>query len=104
MPEVDLATLIIDVLDRRFPSDSIYKFRWMHGTAIYVNDICYMSIRDGERHVEFTVMGYPPNRRMVDRNVKLYPSDPKFFDQVKELTLKNLVYYESKPEDRTQTS
>lgn len=104
MSEVDLATLIIDVLERRFPSDSIYKFRWTFGTAIYVNDICYMSIRDGERYVEFSMMGWPPNARMVVRHVKLNPADPKFFDQVKKLTLQNLVYYETKPEDRAKTS
>lgn len=101
---VELADLIIDVLQARFPLDKFYKFRWTTGTAIYVNDICYMALRDGDRRVSFSVMGYPPNMRMVDRNVDLYPANPEFFDQVKDLTYKNLVYYECKQEDIAQTN
>ena len=96
---VDLATLIIDVLQRRFPTDKIYKFRWTTGTAIYVNDICYMGVRD-DGSVHFSVMGV---QKTIDHDVKLYPADPAFFDRVKALTLQNMIYYEQSGPAATET-
>lgn len=99
--KIDLATLIVDALDRRFPSDSIYKFRWTGGTAIYVNDLCYMAVRDEDKCLHFYTMGVTDPKQ---HDIKLNPADPEFFDKIKALTLKNLVYYENKQEEQANKS
>lgn len=92
--KVDLATIIVDVLQARFPTDKIYTFSWKSGDVIYVNDVAYVSIYDDRSYVRVSVMGYM-EKHLVDHDAKLYPGDPEFFDKLKKAVLENLIYYET---------
>lgn len=92
MPNVSLEVLVKDVLQQRFPSDVFsveYGGSWW---AIYVNSICYISGRNDESSkCSFYIPGV---KNVAEHARELNAADPKFFDKIKDLTIRNLMYYE----------